>query len=194
MKLYTKVKWVLGILMIFILIIATNLIDRNNFVRIKDSLETIYEDRLVAKDLIFKISKSVQEKELALAKLDSTFYLGRNKQVNIDIEKAINTFEGTKLTKKEAKVFNDFKNNLAVLIESENSTPFEKSSYNSKILNVKENLYALSEIQMNEGKRQMSISKRAIDSIELFTQLEIYVLIFLGVVVQVIVIYKPKEK
>jgi len=47
---------------------------------------------------------------------------------------------------------------------------------------------------MNEGKRQMSISKRAIDSIELFTQLEIYVLIFLGVVVQVIVIYKPKEK
>jgi len=77
MKLYTKVKWVLGILMIFILIIATNLIDRNNFVRIKDSLETIYEDRLVAKDLIFKISKSVQEKELALAKLDSTFYLGR---------------------------------------------------------------------------------------------------------------------
>ncbi|QXP70458.1 MCP four helix bundle domain-containing protein [Polaribacter sp. R2A056_3_33] len=194
MKLYTKVKWVLGILMIFILIIATNLIDRNNFVRIKDSLETIYEDRLVAKDLIFKISKSVQEKELALAKLDSTFYLGRNKQVNVDIEKAINTFEGTKLTKKEAKVFNDFKNNLAVLIESENSTPFEKSSYNSKILNVKENLYALSEIQMNEGKRQMSISKRAIDSIELFTQLEIYVLIFLGVVVQVIVIYKPKEK
>jgi len=194
MKLYTKVKWVLGILMIFILIIATNLIDRNNFVRIKDSLETIYEDRLVAKDLIFKISKSVQEKELALAKLDSTFYLGRNKQVNDDIEKAINTFEGTKLTKKEAKVFNDFKNNLAVLIESENSTPFEKSSYNSKILNVKENLYALSEIQMNEGKRQMSISKRAIDSIELFTQLEIYVLIFLGIVVQVIVIYKPKEK
>ncbi|QXP62533.1 MCP four helix bundle domain-containing protein [Polaribacter sp. HaHaR_3_91] len=194
MKLYTKVKWVLGILMIFILIIATNLIDRNNFVRIKDSLETIYEDRLVAKDLIFKISKSVQEKELALAKLDSTFYLGRNKQVNVDIEKAINTFEGTKLTKKEAKVFNDFKNNLAVLIESENSTPFEKSSYNSKILNVKENLYALSEIQMNEGKRQMSISKRAIDSIELFTQLEIYVLIFLGIVVQVIVIYKPKEK
>ena len=194
MKLYTKVKWVLGILMIFILIIATNLIDRNNFVRIKDSLETIYEDRLVAKDLIFKISKSVQEKELALAKLDSTFYLGRNKQVNIDIETAINTFEGTKLTKKEAKVFNDFKNNLAVLIESENSTPFEKSSYNSKILNVKENLYALSEIQMNEGKRQMSISKRAIDSIELFTQLEIYVLIFLGIVVQVIVIYKPKEK
>ncbi|MGJ8760822.1 MAG: MCP four helix bundle domain-containing protein [Polaribacter sp.] len=194
MKFYTKVKWVLGILMIFILIIATNLIDRNNFVRIKDSLETIYEDRLVAKDLIFKISKSVQEKELALAKLDSTFYLGRNKQVNIDIETAINTFEGTKLTIKEAKVFNDFKNNLAVLIKSENSIPFEKSSYNSEILNVKENLYALSEIQMNEGKRQMSISKRAIDSIELFTQLEIYVLIFLGVVVQVIVIYKPKEK
>ena len=47
---------------------------------------------------------------------------------------------------------------------------------------------------MNEGKKQMSISKRAIDSIELFTQLEIYALIFLGIIVQVIVIYNPKEK
>ena len=194
MGFYSKVKWILGILMIFILIIATNLIDRNNFVRIKDSLEAIYKDRLIAKDLIFKISKSVQEKELAAAKLDSTFFLGRNKQVNSDIETAITSFEGTKLTTKEAKVFNDFKNNLAVLTKLEDSKPFKKSSYNSNILSVKENLYELSEIQMNEGKRQMSISKRAIDSIELFTQLEIYVLIFLAVIVQIIVIYKPRER
>ncbi|MFT6959062.1 MAG: hypothetical protein ACJA17_000150 [Polaribacter sp.] len=31
MTFYNKVKWVLGIFMIFILIIATNLIDKSNF-------------------------------------------------------------------------------------------------------------------------------------------------------------------
>ena len=194
MGFYTKVKWILGILMIFILIIATNLIDRNNFVRIKDSLETIYKDRLIAKDLIFEISKAVQEKELAAAKLDSVFFLNRNKKVNIDIETAIAAFEETKLTVKEAKVFNDFKNNIAVLKKSEVLKTFKDNSYNNQLLKVKKNLYDLSKIQMNEGKKQMSISKRAIDSIELFTQLEIYALIFLGIIVQVIVIYNPKEK
>ena len=194
MGFYSKVKWILGILMIFILIIATNLIDRNNFVRIKDSLENIYEDRLIAKDLIFEISKAVQEKELAAAKLDSVFFLNRNKQVNIDIETTIDKFEKTKLITEEARVFNDFKNNLAILMKSEALKPIENNSYNNQILKVKNNLYDLSKIQMNEGKKQMSISKRAIDSIELFTQLEIYALIFLGIIVQVIVIYNPKEK
>ena len=194
MGFYNKVKWILGILMIFILIIATNLIDRNNFVRIKDSLETIYKDRLIAKDLIFEISKAVQEKELAAAKLDSVFFLNRNKKVNIDIETAIAAFEETKLTVKEAKVFNDFKNNIAVLKKSEVLKPFKDNSYNNQLLKVKKNLYDLSKIQMNEGKKQMDVSKRAIDSIELFTQLEIYALIFLGIIVQVIVIYNPKEK
>ncbi|PKP42222.1 MAG: chemotaxis protein, partial [Bacteroidetes bacterium HGW-Bacteroidetes-12] len=44
------------------------------------------------------------------------------------------------------------------------------------------------------GSRQMSISKRALDTVELFTQIEIYVLVFLAIVIQIIVMYKPKEK
>ena len=63
MGFYNKLKWILGILMVFVLIIATNLIDKNNFVRVRDSVVTIYEDRLVANDLIFEMLKSVQEKE-----------------------------------------------------------------------------------------------------------------------------------
>lgn len=40
----------------------------------------------------------------------------------------------------------------------------------------------------------MSISQKAIDKVELFTQIEIYVLIFLAVVVQIVVMYNPKKK
>jgi hypothetical protein len=50
--------------MIFILIITTNLIDKSNFTRVKDSVVAIYEDRLIANDLIFEISNSIGQKEV----------------------------------------------------------------------------------------------------------------------------------
>tara|TARA_R110002049_G_scaffold107950_4_gene255858 strand:+ start:7710 stop:8288 length:579 start_codon:yes stop_codon:yes gene_type:complete len=192
------VKWVLGILMVFVLILATNLIDRNNFLRVKDSVVTIYEDRLVANDLIFDISKSIQEKEVAAIKLDSVFFFDKNNQINEGLHDFIKTFEETKLTTKEVLVFDDLKQNFKKVKDSEivfiqsklrNSNDLEKA-----ILQVKKNLHDLSKIQLNEGSRQMSISKKAIDTVELFTQLEIYILIFLAIIIQIIVIYKPKEE
>lgn len=198
MAFYNKLKWVLGILMVFILITATNLIDRNNFVRVRDSVVTIYEDRLIAKDIIFKMLKSVQQKELAVSLSDSTFFDSRNSKVNDNLHALIYEFEQTKLTSEESKVFNDLKKNVRSLIESE--VQFSNSGYknNSQILNLiedlKVNLDELSRIQLNEGSRQMSISKRALDTVELFTHMEIYLLVFLAVIIQIIVMYKPKEK
>ncbi|WP_235183553.1 MULTISPECIES: MCP four helix bundle domain-containing protein [Cellulophaga] len=176
----------------------TNLIDKNNFVRVRDSVVTIYEDRLIANDLIFEKLKLVQEKEVAVKTLDSTFYENRNLKVNDNLQSLISRFEETKLTSKEATVFNDFKSNVKVLQNAE--TKFINSSYNSTskvnsaINSLKTNLSDLSKIQLNEGSRQMSISKRAVDSVELFTQIEIYMLVFLAIIIQIVVMYNPKEK
>ena len=196
MAFYNKAKWILGILMVFVLIIATNLIDKNNFLKVRDSVVTIYEDRLVAKDLIFYLSKSIQEKEIALATTDTLFFFEQNKQINKEIKDLVFKYEQTKLTVKEDKLFNTFKTNLEALKAAEmafiQSKFIEKASLNNQISNLKDNLYDLSKIQMYEGKKQMSISKKAIDSVELFTQIEIYILILLAVIIQIIVIYKPK--
>ncbi|WP_435181059.1 MCP four helix bundle domain-containing protein [Cellulophaga omnivescoria] len=198
MGFYAKFKWILGILLIFVLIIMTNLIDKNNFVRVRDSVVTIYEDRLIANDLIFEKLKLVQEKEVAVKTLDSTFYENCNLKVNDNLQSLISKFEKTKLTLKEATVFNDFKSNVKVLQNAE--TKFINSSYNSTskvssaINSLKNNINDLSKIQLNEGSRQMSISKRAVDSVELFTQIEIYMLVFLAIIIQVVVMYNPKEK
>ncbi len=198
MTFYNKVKWVLGILIIFVLILATNLIDRNNFLQVKDSVITIYEDRLVANDLLFEMSKLIQEKEVAIVTLDSTFFLNKNNQVNTDIQDLVSRFEQTKLTMEEGKVFTDFKANLEALQKSETAFIRSKFSQNTTLANqvgdLKENLYKLSKIQLSEGGRQTSISKKAIDSVELFTHMEIYFLVVLAILIQIIVIYKPKEK
>lgn len=197
MSFYNKVKWVLGILMIFVLIVTTNLIDRNNFVRVKDSVVTIYEDRLIANDLIFEISKSVQEKEVAVVLKDSTFFKRANTQVNKNIRNLISEFELTKLTSEESYVFNELKENIKLLIDSESNFSnlnFLNSNYVlAHISKIKDNLSDLSKIQLNEGKRQMSISKKAINTVELFTQIEIYILVFLAIIIQIIVMYNPKS-
>ena len=198
MAFYNKIKWILGILIVFVLIIATNLIDRNNFITVRDSVVTIYEDRLIAKHLIFEISKAVHEKEIAIVSSDSVFYSQENSRTNENIQNLIDRFELTKLTKTERNVFKDLKENLQTLTDLENTFVNSKFQEKSRVLShlsrVKENLFDLSEIQLSEGSNQVSISKRAVDTIELFTQIEIYVLVFLAIIIQIIIMYKPKEK
>lgn len=197
MTFYDKVKWILGILIVFVLIVTTNLIDRNNFVRVKDSVVTIYEDRLIANDLIFEISKLIQEKEIAIVVSDSDFYSEKNSSVNKKIQNFIAKYDETKLTKEEHLVFEKLKDNIKTLSKIEGvfleSGLEDKKNLLNHIFEIKENLYDLTKIQLEEGKRQMSISKRAIDTVELFTQIEIYLLIFLAIVIQFIVMYNPKK-
>ena len=198
MTFYNKIKWVLGILMIFTLVLTTNLIDRNNFVRVKDSVVTIYEDRIIANDLIFEMSELVHEKEIAIVLSDSVFFNQMNLNVNSNIQNLISRFELTKLTIEESKIFRELKNNFQTLINSENKFINSNFSDKTKVLkyisNIKFNLDDLSKVQLNEGRKQMSISKHAIDKVELFTHIEVYFLVFLAIIIQIIVMYQPKEK
>jgi hypothetical protein len=59
---------------------------------------------------------------------------------------------------------------------------------------LKDDLYDLSKVQLKEGKRQMSLSEKTMDTIELFTQVEIIFLIVMAVLIQLIVLYQPKDK
>lgn len=197
MKFLDKVKWILGISVVFFSIIATNLIDRMSFERVKDSVVAIYEDRLVAKDLVFELSLYIHEKEVADASNDLAFFNDRNKVVNDSIDQLTIKFLRTEMTEREARVFNDLQLNLVKLKGLENSINLvqevEKGDFKSQLVRIKENLHDLSKIQLVEGKRQVFLSERAMNTVDLFTKLEILVLIILAVLVQVIVIYRPKQ-
>lgn len=198
MKIYDKVKWILAILMVFVLILATNLIDKNNFVRVRDSVITLYEDRLVAKSLIFDMSKAVQEKEIAVLKNDTAFFKGFNKKINAELDRLISSFKTTKLTNEESKLFKTLEENLSNLKSAEktykNSDFQEETALQNQIIQFKSNLDDLSDIQLKEGSRQLSISKEALKTVELYTQIEIYFLVGLAIAVQIIILYNPKRK
>lgn len=157
MNIYDKLKWILGILIVFALIVITNLIDNNNFTRVKDSVVSIYEDRLVVHDLIFEMSKLVQDKEMAIVVSNVDFYLKKNTSVDEQIKGFITSYEDTRLTTQERKVFNIFNDNIQQLRKMETtivSNDFkDKEILINLIFEIKENLYDLTKIQLNQGKR-----------------------------------------
>ena len=197
MSFYNKLKWILGIAMIFILIIATNLIDRNNFIKVRNSVMTIYEDRLVVKGLIFDMANIIHEKELAIVKEDSSFYKNKVGQLNSEMDLLITKFEGTKLIKKESQLLDDLKDEHKTLVQKEKGlTHFDEKKLEvikAGIDQLQDDLKSLSNIQLKEGRKQMSISKKAVSTVELFTQIEIYFLVLLAIVIQLIVMYQPKK-
>lgn len=198
MSFYNKAKWVLGILLVFIIIVTTNLIDRNNFVRVKDAIVTIYEDRLIANDIIFEINSLIHEKHIAVIAADSGYFDAQNQKSNRIIRDQITKYERTKLTVDEKRIFNEFKSNFERLENVERKSDLlnakNSESINKTFQELKNNLYDLAKIQLNEGEIQMSNSKRVIDTVELFTQIEIFLLVALAIIIQIVVMYKPKKE
>lgn len=195
MSVFSKVKIILGILLVFFLIVATNLVDRDNFLRVKESVVTIYEDRLVAKDIIYELARLMHEKELAALRSDEAFFAGRNQRVEEEIDELVTAFENTKLTSEEATTFDNFLANLKRLRQLEGAASGERDpTYQARLSAIQEDLHSLSKIQLQEGKNQLYLSNKAVDTIELFTSMEIYLLIVLAVVVQIIIIYQPGKE
>lgn len=192
MSIFNKIKWILGVLMIFLIILATNLIDNDNFRKIEGAVESIYDDRLLAKDLVLDISMALHKKELAHALSDSLFFIEENEAVDEEIDYLIASFEETSMTKAEKRTVKNLEKHMAELRKREsdgvnNSLIFEECN------SIKVTLNDLADIQLAEGQRQVRLSEKAFDSSELFTRIELYFLLFMGILIQVMILYRPKR-
>lgn len=198
MTVFSKIKWVASILLVFFIVLITNLVDKDNFNKLRYSVTTIYEDRVVASDLLFELSIRVQEKEMALAISDSTFFQGKNQKINNEIQQLIAKYDQTKLTRKEQEILSNLKEELKDLKALEedylNSTASNNRELFKSIDEIAHNLYDLSKVQLKEGRRQMFISNETMSTIDLFTQIEIIFLILMAIIVQIIIFYNPKQK
>lgn len=196
MTLFNKIRWVASILLVFLIVLVTNLIDRNNFNRLNYSVTTIYEDRIIASDLLFEMLLFVQEKKVAIISLDSLFFQERNEKNNRGIEGLIEKYNNTKLTEKEQLIFNNLKNELNSLKNLEKQYILSESKNNSILLKktdqIVQHLHDLSKVQLEEGRRQVFVSNKTMDTINLFTQMETIFLILMAILIQIIILYKPK--
>ncbi len=192
-----KVKWVLGIVVVFLLVLTTNLVDRQNFRKIQDSIETIYADRLVAQDIILRITRHIwaAEREYMASEGEARPPQTARLAAGIDgIAQEMDRFAATTLVPEEEVLFARLRTTLGELQEQE--TAFARGESSRQAVRyatdgVKEALADLSDIQMKEGRRQLHVGKQALSLANLFTQLEIGALIILALAVQVIILYSP---
>jgi len=200
---FNKIKWILGISVVFLLILLTNLIDRQNFDKVNSSITSIYEDRLVAKKLVYELSQIAWNKELAIATNDTDYYAQELSADVNSIDTLIEQFKKTKLVTQEEKTLKRLESSFDELnrLEQQKSSTSDPGQLNklderlrSKIDAIQKNLYTLSNIQLDEGKRQMLQGKAAADSVELLTTMEIYLLVALALIIQIIILYNPGNK
>lgn len=194
MSIFNKIKWVASIMLVFFIVIMTNIVDKDNFSKLSESVTTIYEDRIVASDIIFDTSRLIHQKQIALIANDSVFFQKKNKKINAEINNLIDSYKKTKLTEKEKFIFSEFQDELKVLekqIDNREQSSIKKM--NESFTTINQHLIDLSKIQLSESRRQFYISNKVKDSINLFTQVEIIFLIIMAIIIQIIILYKPRE-
>lgn len=197
MTIFSKIKWVASILLVFFIVLVTNLIDRGNFNRLRNSVTTIYEDRMVASDALFEMAALNHKKEVAIISSDLHYFQIESEKANHDMDGLIERYEQTKLNKSEREIYRYLKEELSKLkLEEKNYSSSDakgKASLLKSIGKIDQYIYDLSKIQLREARQQMFISDKAIDSINLFSQAETVFLIMMAILVQVIILYKPKD-
>ena len=198
MDLFKKIKWFLAVLGVFLLILATNLIDRNNFIRVEESVDNIYNERLLAKELLLEITIKLHKKELAYALNDTSYLQTKNDAVNADISKILETFDRVGSTKREDLILSNLNENHNKLIALQSKTGLENTLYTKTCADIfsaiNNNIVALASEQVKEGNNQKFLARKAVEKVKLFSQIEIYFLIFLGIILQFIILYSPKKE
>lgn len=174
---------------VFLLVFATNRVDKKHFETVQNALTSLHNDRVIAQEYVYKMSGIVHQKRLILVDSTST----NNKlELNKEFETLIDAFATTKLTPNESKTFKSLREDFEKLKSAEQKNV--KNNSERKLLNTLESdLNNLSLIQSSESKNLISLAQKSLDSNTLMSNLEIGFLIIIGIILQFTIFYRVKK-
>ncbi|PQJ81408.1 hypothetical protein [Polaribacter glomeratus] len=190
---YNRINIGLALTIVFLLVYATNRIDNKHFETVQNALVTLHTDRIIAQDFIYKMNTIAYEKQLHY--IDES-HNNVHKNLNTDFYTLLEDFSNTKLTLKEATIFDELKIDFDKLILSEkkgllNST--KKDAAINSLNTIKKDLINLSEIQISESKHLTSLAQKSLDTNNLISKFEIGFLILIGLLIQFTIFYRVKK-
>lgn len=198
MKLWMKIKWLTGVGTIFLLILFTNQIDKDNFSRIEQSVETIYSEVLFAKDKLMELSRLVHEKELAYALNDKVYETTKASAANEQIATVLTDCGEVMQSNKEQKAYGKLCKHVETLFQIEKKALANDSVQRLDLLvqleSIKYDIDELAAAQIREGRQQKLSSRAAMNTSKLFTRIEVYVLAFFAVLMLFLTLYTPKKE
>jgi hypothetical protein len=199
-----KVKWVLALGLVFLLVLATNLVDRTNFKWMSESVATIYEDRLVAKGFVYDMRSILAEKQIALAAEDPAYLSDQASEDAEKMQALIASFEQTKLTPEEASVFESLiedsnalealERKLAGVPDALTADASTKSTLEAAHDAVLDDLSRLARIQLEVGERERVAAMNTMRTIDVVTKIEIGLLILVGLLIALVILFWPSEE
>lgn len=195
-----KIKSVIALFIVFLMILATNMMDNNHFAFVQKSFKSIYHDRLVVSDYIFRISRLVEAKRARANDIKLTEEYGLDNHATDSIDQLIQNYVTTKFSRDEELYFTSLKKNIVELKKLERAlanatTPAEISqplySLNHQVSLIQDDLTNLSAIQLVEAKGLFDSSNRLIHNSYLISRLEIAFLIIIGSLILILITIKP---
>ncbi len=140
-----------ALFLLCLLILFSNYIDRDHTNNVKNSINTLYNDRLIAEDYILKMTIDVYQIKEALNTSTSKSNIGDERITNLlsDIHAVCNAYLKTKLTESEDIRFTELRQLLNEFEPSQvNSIQFKSENANKALVLLNE----LSAIQLEESK------------------------------------------
>ncbi|MCB0736445.1 MAG: hypothetical protein KDC92_02955 [Bacteroidetes bacterium] len=157
----------------------------------------MYEDRLLAKGIVYNMAQLLSEKELAFAKNDTGYFNVKASLDNQSLKQLMDNFGEAKMTPNEETAFEILKRKLADLYGFEKRMPKqgfnEQERYNQLLHEANEKIDFLADIQMTEGKRIFDNTASILNSMKIHTQIEAYFLLIMAVLIQIMVLIKPRD-
>lgn len=186
-----KFGMVLGVS--FLLILIANLIDYKYISSVRHNVNSVYKDRVVAQDYIYRLSNLFHQKQLSMGEESSDLRLV---QQNDSIHQLLLNFSKTELTRSEASFFFDLQNNYMELVSLENmlsGQPKEpileiRQDMRRELREIRKNLDNLEGVQFREGGQMTQRSNQSLGMNAFLSKLELAFLIVNGAVVLYIVV------
>lgn len=187
-----RISLVLVLAIAFLLVLGSNRLGKRNFDTIQNTVTSVYEDRVVVQDLIYKLSTIFHEKEITYH--TRAVVADTNDKI---VKQYLIMFENTQLTNKESAVLKQLNASYTKLqkIEAQNSENQESKDIELRHLkDIKQQLHKLAEIQLKESKQLIALSEKSLGMNSLFSKLEFGFLIVIGIAMLALIFTPTKRK
>lgn len=162
---------------VFLIILLSNMVESKRFSDLENSFTSVYENRLVAKGYLFKISGLVQFKE---SQINTPLgHLPELRHINDSIDQYIVRYEETVLTPEESQHLESLKKNISQLFSM--NSHLVNNTVEGQLAVVYQKIYSelniLADIQLSEGKKMIEQSSKTVIESRISTGVEIAFLI-----------------
>jgi hypothetical protein len=185
-----KLKLASALIVILVLVLINNRWENKNISELGDTFSSVYKDRLLVENYIFKLATATQEKKYLLTEYDEKSESDIETEIsfiNIKIDSLLSDYKNTYLTAAENTVFKAFlENNKQLRTREQNpqlKIPQLNSLYDENINILKKH----STIQMNVGEDLYNNSRSIVTSNASLSYLELGLLIILGLIAQALI-------